>query len=433
MMARNANLLFLLLGCSDMFGASALSQLVGNVERQNERILVDMMMPGDRVSSIDRSAAICAADSIPDQGAEMKRTVVDYYYAIQSTEKITTSDSTGRSVIRMLENKLFRLIRPAILWCYFDESQGTRRNLLRGEDHFRRLTLEEARRQLSVVSVGNSPEDEATNIDCNFETNDSENCIVIHGMFTIMHHATSDVSLAVASLYDSTQKAMDNSEILLPLNADENIANITNIKWLGETEEDAKFFFGVISKRGVVLDQANSEVNEEEEDDDSPLVYMAVPLFLLLLLALFMTRRKKRKIVTRGQLHLVESFDDVLIGTGDPPGSFHEGMYHYTCEGGRYLSTNCAGCIETKRNDFYTANDLETISENSMEDDDYSSYRKKHLVAASESMLGKKHSSIDVHNCSSANCEICSYQPRDVQFISKSEDLESLESGETEV
>eukprot|EP00536_Pseudo-nitzschia_multiseries_P009780 jgi/Psemu1/24257/gm1.24257_g len=175
-MARNAKLLFFLLGCSDLFGAHGLRNEapppgnvptlksdVGNDGGQNERILVDMMMPGDRVSSIDRSTAICAADTSSQQGVEIEKTVIDYYYAIESTEEITTSDSAGRSIIRGLEDKLFRSIRPAVLWCYFDTSQGERRNLLRVKDDFRKLTLEEAGRQLSIVTVSTSPEDETTN------------------------------------------------------------------------------------------------------------------------------------------------------------------------------------------------------------------------------------------------------------------------------
>eukprot|EP00536_Pseudo-nitzschia_multiseries_P009781 jgi/Psemu1/306813/fgenesh1_kg.283_\ len=230
---------------------------------------------------------------------------------------------------------------------------------------------------------------------------------------------------------------MDYNDIFIPFGVDENVANITNIEWLGETEEDA-INGGPRGYRVAVLiptiDAINAQVTEEEEEDKSLLAYaMAIPILLLFVLALLATKQKKRKIITRGQLDVGQSFDDVLIGTGDPPGSFHEGMNHYTCEGVRYLSTNCAGCIETKRNDFFTANDLDTISEHSVEDDDLSTRRKKYLVMASETSLGKKHSLMDVHNCNSASCAICVYQPRDVQFFSKSEDFEGLRSGESEV
>lgn len=426
---------------SDIIEMNSISR---NNDEKHGRNLVNMMVPGDRVSSIDKSSAICTADSGDGQEVEIVRTVVDYYYAIESTDKITTKDSIGRTMIRLLENKLFRSIRPAVLWCYFDEPQNTRRNLLRDVadafdkgDHLRKLTLEEARRRLSIVSVSNNPDDEETTIECNFPTNHTGNCTVMHGKVTVMHHATSDVSLAVASIFDSTQKAMDYNEIFIPLDVDENAANITNIEWLGETEEEAINGGPIIVSDVPIIGEVNIDEIEQKENKQSLLAYaLTIPVLLLIAFALLVTKKKtKRKIKTREQVRAIRSFDDVLIGTGDPPGSFHEGMYHYTCQGVRYLSTNCADCIETKRNGFFTALDLETISEKSLEDDeDFSTHRKKHFVNASQSALGKKHSSIDVHVCNSARCPICTYKPRDVCFVSRSENfLGALREGELEV
>merc|ERR1719463_395947 len=114
------------------------------------------------------------------------------------------NDSTGRSIIRILEDKLFRTIRPAILWCYVDESTSTRRNL-RSSDisslqesetgkMFRKVSFDEARR-LSIVSFSTSPEDQEIPINCNFRRQDDGYCIVIHGRVTIIHHVTSDVNI----------------------------------------------------------------------------------------------------------------------------------------------------------------------------------------------------------------------------------------------
>lgn len=261
-----------------------------------------------------------------------------------------------------------------------------------------------------------------------------------------MHHVTSDVSLAVASIYDSTQKAMDYSENFILLSADENVANITNIEWLGETEEDA--INGRSNRnRGIGFAQANTEVLVQEEDENNYFAYLLALLLLLIAFALLATKRStKQKMKKKELLRVIRSFDDVnvLIGTGDPPGSFHEGMYHYTRKGVRYLSTNCADCIETKRNGFSTATDFDVSAEKSLENqstdeisleqnDDYSSHRRNCLVTPSQSALGTKHSSIDVHICNSARCPICTYQPRDVEFFSKSEDFGALRFGESEV
>jgi len=430
---RKAKLLVVLLGCADLFGAYGLNnggleidpmpkQAREKDDGKDGRSLADMMTPGDRVSAIDRSSAICSADSLSEQG-EIERTVINYYYAIESTEHITTSDSTGRYIVRMLEDKLFRAIRPAILWCYFDEAQETRRNLLHdtpvgfGGDHFRRLTLEEAQRRLSIVSVSTSPQDKATTLNCNFSTNGSENCVVMHGMVTIMHHATSNVSLVVASIYDSTQKAMDYSENFILLTAEENVANITNIEWLGETEEDATI--GRSNRnRGFGFAQANTEVLVQDEDENNYFVILLLLLLLLLIaFALFVTKKRTKQNMKKRELfHVTQSFDDVNLQIGN-------------------LSTN---------DSFPPATDFDARAEKSFEnqstaeislekDDDYSSDRRCYLVTPSRSALGTKHSLIDVHNCSSARCPVCTYQPRDVEFYSKSEDFGALRFGESEV
>lgn len=172
---KNANLFVTLLGCCSVLGANVRGglresailhrRLESNV-KQDERRLANMMMPGERVSAMDKSSAICSVNSMSDPGIAIETTVINYYYAIESTEPISTDDTTRRSLIDLLEDKIYHAIRPAILWCYFDESDDTQRNLLGDadvdtNDNIQRLTFEEARR-LSVVSFSTSPQDEET-------------------------------------------------------------------------------------------------------------------------------------------------------------------------------------------------------------------------------------------------------------------------------
>lgn len=408
------------------------------------RILTNIMMPGDRVSAMDKDGAICSADIDSDQNVEIERTEINYYYAIESTTKISTEEAAGRSMIRLLEDKLFRAIRPALLWCYFDESPSFRRDLqgdnlpsLRGDgsekrETFRRLVDEEARR-LSIVSFSTSPEDDETQIGCNFPSSYDGYCVVMHGMVTIMHHITSDVRLAAASIHDSTQKAMDYSNVFFQFDDGENVQNITNIEWLGETQQEAidggPNGYGVVVVGGETNEIIAATKTTQEEDDKSLLAYaLSIPLIILMLLMLLITRNKaKRKVKTKEQILALQSFDNVVIGTGDPPGSYHKGMYHFTSDGARYLSTVCSQCIETKQNGFFTAGGDDGVCSV------VSDHRNRFLVNPSEFSLGVKHSSIDVHNCSSARCPICTYKGPKVEFISKSGDFEPVRSGKLEV
>ena len=225
-----------------------------------------------------------------------------------------------------------------------------------------------------------------------------------------MHHTTSDISLAVASLYDSTEKAMDHSDVFFDLPQ----GSITNIQWIGENESDLLPTGSPTSAPTALLTE---EVTNQSQEKRSFLAYaLSIPILLVLASLLFLGKKKvKRKLVTKNEFAWA-MYDDVLIGTGDHPNSFHEGMYHYSQYGVRYLSTNCKTCIETKRNGFFTDEDLETISEESVETADHSTYRKKHFVNASSTDLGTKHSSIDVHQCTSARCQICMYKPQNVEF-----------------
>lgn len=60
---------------------------------------------------------------------------------------------------------------------------------------------------------------------------------------------------------------------------------------------------------------------------------------------------------------------------------------------------------------------------------DFSEYRKSTHVAADDVGLGVKHSGVDVHQCTSANCKICNYQPKEVEFIHKSPTTPNVATG----
>ena len=285
----------------------------------------------------------------------------------------------------------------------------------------------------------------------------------MHGMVTLVHHVTSDISLVAASIWDATEMVMTHSDEML-LNGDKDVfTDITNIEWLGETEGDA--ICG--GPNGTVCNTDDREANRTTV----PLAYaVTVPLLILLAFALLVQRnREQREVMTSRQMlaldaaYAIENGDEnpVYVGTGDPPRSFHEGMYHYTRHGARYLSTNCPDCAETRRSGFHTSSNLETISEEGHnEQDGYddmslvytntseysasghrmkaiggsgdydnesasenpSDHRKRNLVEPSGYALGKKHSSIDVHQCSSATCNICAYKPQNVAFVGGNDD-----------
>ena len=244
-----------------------------------------------------------------------------------------------------------------------------------------------------------------------------------------MAHQTDNLDIIISSILDGVQQAMDDDVLIPSKPCSTPMCAVNKVKWLGTTIEEARAGGPVES----------SEVIEEEENDDDiatnlPMIaYAAIPVALLLGLA-FLLNNKKRRELTPAQLALEQDY--VLVGTGDPPRHFHEGMYHYTRSGARYLSTNCKDCYETRRLGFSTDADLPTIAEGRLYDPtnlgasgssdgdltevssyDASTYRKLHHVPALSGNLAGKHSSIDVHQCTSQTCRICSYRPKDATFI----------------
>lgn len=100
-------------------------------QKGRSRSLSNIMMPGERVSAMEnKDSAICSAKRDPNLRAAINPTSINYYYAIESTSELVIDSLEGRATVRMLEDKLFRAIRPAILWCYFEEPPSPGRNLL---------------------------------------------------------------------------------------------------------------------------------------------------------------------------------------------------------------------------------------------------------------------------------------------------------------
>ena len=141
------------------------NQIFPSSSQSHRSLSSSFMGPGKRVSSLNRNDAICAAGVNMDLSMPMEETVIDYYYAIESTNNVSTTNIQGRNLVRQLEDSLFYAISPAVLWCYYDEDVNIgKRDLIASPleaGAHRRMTVEEARR-LSIVSFSTSPEDDET-------------------------------------------------------------------------------------------------------------------------------------------------------------------------------------------------------------------------------------------------------------------------------
>jgi hypothetical protein len=278
-----------------------------------------------------------------------------------------------------------------------------------------------------------------TLVDCSYQF-EANYCVVLQGRVKILAQQSDDVAIVVASILDASQELMENNMLLDDADTPK---TVTKVQWLGETLEEAEAFGtdaddgdrgGVVDGGVVAGVQNEEEPNANNSSGITTIFAVAVPLLVLIGFAFLMTRiRRQRTVMTPVELETGDQ--DVLVGTGDPPRSFHTGLYHYTQSGSRYLSTNCYLCAETRMSGFSTDGNLPTITEGrifglnwtSSEGESYDDFSldeaedsvdpAMQLISPNSKNLGGIHSGIDVHQCTSATCNICRFRGDEVAFL----------------
>lgn len=255
---------------------------------------------------------------------------------------------------------------------------------------------------------------------------------------SLVSHASDDLSISIGSIRTGIKDAMDDDSLLDPNNPQ--LSEITRVVYLGDSEESVLNFGVVIGGDSMGAagggggggaggaggggggDSSGIDASTSGRDNDRngifiPIVTTAVVGTALLALLLLLLRRR-RTVMTQRQLDygaaVAQASDDVSASSSfsmsDPEGAFHQGYYHYTKDGVRYLSQFCTTCRETERQ-LAMGQGLETISE----DEQYHEGRNR-LVEANSKDLGGMHSTMDFHTCTSATCP-CRDRERDVTFI----------------
>jgi hypothetical protein len=240
------------------------------------------------------------------------------------------------------------------------------------------------------------------------------NCTVVKGMMRILAHKVDNVDYLIASLRDYIELSMVDPAAYVGTET----PNLIFLSYLGDSSDEALNDGGDGDVAVWELDFSDVEGNSTDnatafvdgsyiiaglhrsaaEDDDSVglIAGVTIPLVVGLIAAALFMQKKRGTMTAVGYRDMMTS-EFVLVGTGDHPSSFHEGLYHYMRDGTRYLSTRCEGCLETRKNSFYTDNNLGTIMEDECFED--------------VTGLGAKGSTINVHKCTSAVCTRCSPSP----------------------
>lgn len=237
----------------------------------------------------------------------------------------------------------------------------------------------------------------------------NEFCYVIQGRLSLLARATDDVTYTFGSMIDAIKDATAPNTLLL--GAD--ISTVTNVTFLGTTQSDAENWIppAVILPPG----QENNPIGflpVDSKKSGAVISVVTIGAIALLALLLFFLWKRQRDDNERDLLWAasddesnIDGFKN-LIGTGDSPGSFHYGKYHYFIPQQHgpetdnwmdgqpvpgdthqpYLSTNCKDCHDTR---------LSFLD------------GSRNLVLANSKELGAGHSGVNVHKCSSSTCKVC--------------------------
>lgn len=245
-------------------------------------------------------------------------------------------------------------------------------------------------------------------------------CRVIQGSFQMLGQPKSTIAIATTAIQMEVEQVI--IHLTTTSNSNAALEGVQIFSYLGNTEDDASsFLFNLPVNAPPPKDIGDIESDISPNDEDSTrtgLIFgLTIPLIGLLLAVIFW---KKRPIVgsllpPHDALQSWEEYDpssNNVRGTGDPPNSYHDGLYHHLFDGQKYLSTRCLLCFETRRNanlvmKSLPATESRTIDVEKGSQDTEDSSTCPIVNATSNMKLSQPHMGMDVHVCSSATCVRC--------------------------
>lgn len=184
-------------------------------------------------------------------------------------------------------------------------------------------------------------------------------CSVYKGKLDV---STVQEAVDVESLFDllrSDIKKIFDQNLLLG-NA---LPHLKTVRWIGKLLGDdgcpaPESGQGAIPGREKI-GQSESEILEDQRSGyggQAVMVAGACTFVVGMIAYMLLKKRRRLSVLFRPKRHVM-LWDDYwtydYVGTGDPPGSYHFGQYHYFRTGFRYLSTRCDSCRNTLQSDVF--------------------------------------------------------------------------------
>lgn len=222
------------------------------------------------------------------------------------------------------------------------------------------------------------------------------------------------INFAVSGL----QVGLKNATSAGALGLNGEIKNVTFVSYLGNNESEALRGSAVVSGGGTGAILVGSAGGSGKQIPLAAGLGLGVPVVFALFAAAFIAKKRRAPLQDSRRLHDSTNKTSAVagIGNGDPPDSFHDGLYHYTSDGKIYQSSHCELCLETKRNSIYSINGVVSsalspkriamVVEDAEEAEDQ--FQDEMLLRADSSLgITQHHMGINVHECNSATCALC--------------------------
>jgi len=282
-----------------------------------------------------------------------------------------------------------------------------------------------------VLGIESAPDDkEMKEGPCSIESSTADNCFVIEGALSLGIVSSFNSTWAEEQTQSIIKTSMDNDELLNYTTLPEviKVSHLDNMTY-GDYMSDISS-----EESGIVVVE-----NVEDQNNIGVIIGVLIGLICLILLALLFLHKKRKRRQAREEreealrrkyaimekemeLDLEDALDDLVADlegataarsekeSDDPNGHFHVGNHHYTADGVRYFSPNCAMCVTAKARGALDEQD------NQLEDgeDDYDFDELSYDLNATKKFrdfnfhdLGKNHSTNHVRECKSKTCQGC--------------------------
>lgn len=344
---------------------------------------------------------------------------IQFYYSVESSIPST-------AFMDDLESEMLQAIADNVLAC-----RKTRRQLREVAEQ--NSAYRPVRRRLEILTIDSAPSDEeigsTIGVSCSPELDPANTCFIIGGAMTIEHETTDSQEASSDEVRAAIKDSMDNDELI-------GVPTVEKVTYLGASINDVPVGTTTTTDRGGGVPQAQVTAIQDNQDDDDggvailPIAMPVLAIIFILFAYIFLRRRRHDEDEKDEEILDMDGSGEKLsdvVPTSMDDDEFDDEEVERVLENTIVLSDELQGdnFLDEER----VSRGLPPIGENNIGENNIgenNAFNAKTnggsmedmVVAGNENDLGKGHSGMDVHKCSSSTCELCFNKNKAVIFVS---------------